>query len=67
MDEHNLVIDESTPNTSVLNSTENLSSMGLTQKASLDMWLARTNQPESQEIPEKETKLIDFQVKIHQT
>jgi len=58
MDEHNLVIDESTPNTSVLKSTENLSSMGLTQKASLDMWLARTNQPESQKIPEKETKLM---------
>ena len=26
--------------------------------ACLDMWLARTNQPESQEIPEKETKLM---------
>ena len=58
MDENNLVIDESIPNAAILKSTGNLSNMGLTQKASLDMWLTRTDQPESQEIPEKETKLM---------
>lgn len=58
MDEHNLVIDESTPNAAILKSTGNLSNTGLTQKASLDMWLTRTDQPESQEMPEKETKLM---------
>ena len=58
MDEDNLVIDESTPNAEVLKSTENLSNIGLTKKVSLDIWLARTDQPESEEIPEKETKLM---------
>ena len=58
MDEENLVIDESAPNAVVQKSTENLSNIGLTQKVSLDMWLARTDQPESQEISEKETKLM---------
>ena len=58
MDEDNLVIDESTPNAAVPKSTENLSNMGLTHKVSLNMWLARTDKPESQEIPEQETKLL---------
>jgi len=58
MDEENLVIDESAPNAVVQKSTENLSNIGLTKKVSLDMWLARTDQPESQEISEKETKLM---------